>query len=133
MGDSVSAYLDGYSKIIESIYEAAVDSSKWPRFLENIARAVGGRATALVKQDYRSGYGVWDGKLAALTGTVGFDASYLKSLGEHYWMTNPWIWNSERLPEGAVTTSEMFVPNSVLERSEWYSDWLGLSEFRSMI
>lgn len=78
--------------LINLIYEAACDPTKWPEFLSAFACAVEGRGTLI----YTHNFETMDASTAPNGGfpnaVVGFDPAFLNSL-EHYNHVNVWAQN----------------------------------------
>ena len=54
----------------------------------------------------------------------GVDDADLVSYQAHYSQVNPWLRDPRLLPVSRAVTSEMLYPADLLQRSEFYSDWL---------
>jgi DNA-binding CsgD family transcriptional regulator/PAS domain-containing protein len=107
------------SELVSAIYDASLDHSRWPVFLELLAGAVGAAGTVLHLQsttDMQSGH-----VMAAL----GVDPALQREYEEYYASVNIWtIRGRDRLREGAVLTGQMVCADEELERSEYYNDYL---------
>lgn len=112
------------SMVIHLIYAAATDPSKWRTFLDRFATAVGAESVVIFMHDFRDSTVVQQDGETALMEYVRFDPAFIASYGAHYAHCNIWAQAENRMPAGQAITSEMLVPFSALQRSEFYGDWL---------
>jgi DNA-binding CsgD family transcriptional regulator/PAS domain-containing protein len=115
---------EALSMVIRLIYAAATDPSKWRPFLDRFTTAVGAEGTVLFMHDFSDSTIVQQDGETALLEYVRFDPAYIASYGAHYAHCNVWAQAEDRMPAGQAITSEMLVPFSALQRSEFYGDWL---------
>jgi DNA-binding CsgD family transcriptional regulator len=108
---------DDTEGLLDAIYEAALDGSKWDIFLRQLARSMPGTRCTLVLHDPSTQTG-------QIPTTVGWDPSYVASYNQYYASVNPWLENVNRWPVGLVVPSELRCPVPHLLRSEFYADWL---------
>lgn len=109
--------------LINLIYEAACDPTRWPEFLRAFACAVDGRGTLIYSHNFET----MDASTASESGfpnaVVGFDSAFLSSL-EHYNHVNVWAQNEALLEPGQPVTGSMLYPERELPKTEFYNDWL---------
>lgn len=109
--------------LIDLIYEAACDPTRWPEFLSAFACAVDGRGTLI----YTHNFETMDASTASDGGfpnaVIGFDPAFLSSL-EHYNHVNVWAQNEAMLAPGRPVTGSMLYPDRELPKTEFYNDWL---------
>jgi DNA-binding CsgD family transcriptional regulator len=121
----VSAHVTEQSllALINLIYEAACDPTRWPEFLSAFACAVEGRGTLI----YTHNFETMDASTASYggfpNGVIGFDPAFLSSL-EHYNHVNVWAQNETMLEPGRPVTGAMLYPERKLPKTEFYHDWL---------
>lgn len=112
-------------KFVERIYETALDPSRWAAVLSELADLYDGKAV-LFMQDLARG----DSNLAEFSR---FEPSFLESYVTYYGARSPWTDGLARLPAGTVVTEAMLAAPDVLERTEFYNDWLRPQGFYSAI
>jgi DNA-binding CsgD family transcriptional regulator len=104
-------------ELIALIYEAAMDSARWPAFLDAFERCYPGSGKALWYEHATD-------SAVSLLSTSGFDPVAMDEYARHYASLNPWTDVMQTKPSGFVNTGEMLVPKRELERSEFYCDFL---------
>jgi DNA-binding CsgD family transcriptional regulator len=115
---------EALSTLIQLIYAASTDPSKWRRFLDRFATTVGAEGTVLFMHDFSDSTVVQHDGETALMETVRFDPAFIASYGTYFARCNVWAEAEDKMPPGRAITSEMLVPFSALQRSEFYGDWL---------
>lgn len=114
--------------LINLIYEAACDPTRWPEFLSGFACAVEGRGTLI----YTHNFDTMDASTASDGGfpnaVVGFDPTFLGNLG-HYNHVNVWAQNETMLEPGRPVTGSMLYPERELPKTEFYGEWLRPQDF----
>lgn len=100
--------------IIENIYEAAADTSRWPGVLQTIADA----------------FGAQDASLSAVSPVAvpwlvapRTDPSFLQSYGQHYHPLNLFWDRMTRVPVGTAVTDQMVLRQETLRASQFYNEW----------
>ena len=107
-------------EVVGRAYQAAIDETAWPAFLERFADALGGENTALIATDLRSNQ---NRPLVC----VRTEPEQLRLYNDHYSSLNPWIFRgSADLLAGrvAVGVGDMYVKPDELVRTEFYNGWL---------
>ena len=107
-------------ELVDRAYQAGVDDSLWPTFLERFADALPGENTALLVHRL----GSTSNQAATHNHT---DPYRLRSYNEYYSALNPWIdRGSADVADGNVRVgvSEMLCTPDVLLKTEFYNDWL---------
>jgi DNA-binding CsgD family transcriptional regulator len=103
--------------LVESVYDASIDGSRWPDFLTQLAQQLGGVLPTLFIHDTRAHSG-------ALAITVGYELGTVRAYQDHFAERNLWLRSgSHLLTPGSVRTSHMMCPRRTLLSSEWYSDY----------
>ncbi len=72
----------GLTRLIGDIYDAALDSARWPGVLTQIAKFVGGQAAGLLSKDAINEFG-------NAYYQVGVDPYYVERYSDTYWKFNP--------------------------------------------
>lgn len=105
------------SAVIGNVYEAALDSSRWPDALEGIAGFVGGAAAMIFWQDSLIAkgqrYSSW-----------GDDPEYTKSYFSKYIALNPIRPVQHLIPIGRVTSISDIVGQGEMHASAFYNEWM---------
>ena len=103
--------------LIESVYDASIDGSRWPGFLSQLAQQLDGVLPTLFVHDARAHSG-------ALSINVGYEAGTVRAYQQHFAARNLWLRSgSHLLTPGSVRTSHMMCPRRTLLASEWYSEY----------
>lgn len=103
--------------LLEAIYDAAMDASKWDAFLDRLAQSIPGTQSLLVLHDPLV-------RIGRIIPSTNWDPSHVGAYNEHFGRINPWLRNVGSRPVGLVTPSELMCPVDELLRTEFYSDWL---------
>jgi DNA-binding CsgD family transcriptional regulator/PAS domain-containing protein len=104
------------SRILEVLYEAPLDTSRWEEFLRLTAAAVRGEAAALLMHDSSN----FESRMSA---EWGFHPDVSKHYAAHYGAIDVWRVAVTTSPDW-LGTSEQFVPSASLARTEFYNDLL---------
>jgi DNA-binding CsgD family transcriptional regulator/PAS domain-containing protein len=111
--------------LVATIYDAALDRTRWSEVLERIADSVQAQGSALIMQHRQSGRG--EGIFSRVDPASHVD--YFR----HFAAINPLIPASEHLRSGAVTTDRDIVPRDQFVRSEYFRDFLLPNDMSSML
>lgn len=104
--------------LIQSIYEAAFDPSRWPLFLGQYAEAIGAPGVAFVVHDR-------DDHSANVYKDYGLDPAWRKPYEEYYAARNVWMQRASAwLRPGVVTGSQQTTTDAELVTTEFYNDFL---------
>lgn len=108
---------DATDALIDRIYEAGMDISKWQAVVNQLHSIFPYSAIAL--------YGI-DLKANVFTGAVhrGFYEDYTDRYERDYSAINPFVQGFHVVPIGAVLTAAQFCTTDVLQNSAYYNDWL---------
>ncbi len=105
-------------KLVELIYDAAGDPSRWPVFLESLGCVVRTAPSALWYKDLMS-------REERVLGYVGADPAFARSYTEYYHTRNIYIIRGKnRMRPGTVCTDELLCPREEAIRSEFWNDWI---------
>lgn len=108
---------DQLGSLIEHVYDAAVETTRWPAFLSRLSSVLGGQMPSLFLHDPRTASG-------SLTINVGWDAKMARSYSEYYSERNIWLRSRpDLLRPGVVRTSHMMCLRKAFLASEWYADY----------
>lgn len=104
--------------LIVAIYEAAVDPSLWPVFLERYAEAVSADIAFLQVHDFRR-------RRSEIQAVFGMNTPFKQSYNEHYSELNVWRNHGQRLyREGRSLLDHELCPDELLKKTEFYNDYL---------
>jgi DNA-binding CsgD family transcriptional regulator/PAS domain-containing protein len=107
--------------LVGRIYDAVADGELWHAFLQDFADAVHGTTTAILFYD-------WSVPGARVDAAIRWDPEFSRRYRDYYNTVNPWIksWKANLNLAGpdSITASEQLVELSVLEKTEFYNDYL---------
>lgn len=110
--------------LIRSIYDAALDSARWPAFMESLASSLNASLGMFWMHDFSDG-SVHLGNAGGHVGVAtGLDSAALARYTNYYAGVNVWIPNASTLAEGSITVSSALYPDALLKRTEFYGDFL---------
>lgn len=112
------------AEMVVGIYEAALDAKRWNHFLAQLSVTLNSETGLIWANDFESHTGHLGGLPGVISATVGFAAEFLDSFVKYYSQRNVWLERPELHREGTVVTSSTLYPESGLEKTEWYGDWL---------
>jgi DNA-binding CsgD family transcriptional regulator len=111
--------------LIDGIYQAGMDASRWPTFMESLASTLhAGYGTLWVHDFGETPIQSQDDGLEDISVTVGLDEPARAQYQEHYAALNVWVPNTSQLKEGTVTVSSALYPDRLLEQTEFYDGYL---------
>jgi DNA-binding CsgD family transcriptional regulator len=112
------AHEDHVLELVAMIYAAAADPELWPVFLERFAETVNGGATSLLLYNT-------DERIGNVMASARCDPADLRRYNEYYASIDSWGVNGGHLlTSGGVFSGQQLCPDNVLERSEFYADFL---------
>ena len=132
---SVTSWDSGQQSValVERIYEAALDSTRWVPFMEELGASLRATIGLLWMQDFSNGSACFDKHSGSISAVTGLDSGTLDSYRAYYGARNVWIPNASKLAEGSITTSSALYPETALKGTEFYADWLrGLNAFHAV-
>lgn len=109
-------------ELIGSIYEAGMDSARWPSVMQMAMSHFGSTLGMLWTHDFT--HNRMYAPNTELSCMVASDARCASDFKEYYYSRNVWVPRSKFLPEGHTIVSSALYPESQLERTEFYADWL---------
>lgn len=104
------------SRLIDSVYDAALDAEHWPHALEGFTHFFGSSAAHLSIDNQASTHG----QLVSF----GTDPAYARSYADYYAARNVLWQRIVRDAINGVATSRMIMPTDELRKSEFYNDFL---------
>ncbi len=108
------------SRILEALYEAPLDPSRWEEFLRLTAQAAGGHAAAIFLVD--------SGNASSLVrAQTGLDPTAVRQYEKEYGAGGPWFRACTRSADW-IGPSEHFVPFAELQQTEFYNELLAPCE-----
>ncbi len=103
--------------LVPRVYEAAAHPEGWDSLLEDVARSMRGTAPGLFLLEPESG-------AALLERAPALDPGWQRAYDDHYHRVDLRRKALNGRPEGTVSAGHALVPDEVLERSEFYNDFL---------
>jgi DNA-binding CsgD family transcriptional regulator/PAS domain-containing protein len=107
--------LETFSKVIESIYDCALNPDHWQATLNTIVELCRSRSGVLGVNDLKNNRT----ELAFLTG---IDEHYQRLAEKEFGAVNPYTVPLQLVPVGGVVTSAMLVPEHELMENPWYQN-----------
>jgi DNA-binding CsgD family transcriptional regulator/PAS domain-containing protein len=101
------------SQILQALYDAPLEPSRWEDFLRLTAQASGGEAAALMLLHAES---------CSVARSVGLDPEVTRLYEQHYYRLDVWREPVTRASDW-LGTSERYVSFAELERTEFYNDF----------
>lgn len=114
----------GMPGLIRSVYDAALDASRWQEFLARFAAEFSSQTTMIFGQDFSDGSVEVTGGTTSLAAHHGVDEDSMASFAAHYCRTNVWTQDERMHHEGRIVNGSKFYPDKHLPRTEWHCDWL---------
>jgi DNA-binding CsgD family transcriptional regulator len=114
-----------FAALINAIYDAAVDFSRWPDALRLISSVCASHTTVLTRQ------GASPGESWSLAPEC--DPAYYESYCSYYHGVNPLWQRAAAASAGTIQTDAMIMPKWELVRTEFYNDFLVPQRLGSML
>jgi hypothetical protein len=108
------------SQILEALYESPLDPSRWEEFLQLVAAATAGNASAIFLVDSSSAQ-------SQVRAQWGLDPEATRQYERDYGGGGPWFHAVSRSPDW-IGPSEQFVPLAELERTAFYNELIAPCE-----
>jgi DNA-binding CsgD family transcriptional regulator/PAS domain-containing protein len=103
--------------VIDSIYDAALDETRWPDAIAAIAE----RCSAITGILYEFDVARWDSRIV---GTYRMDPEFMDDYRNHYAALDPWSRRSMVAEVGRATCTPELIADADLKRTEFYQDYL---------
>lgn len=132
---SISSWDPGQHSValVERIYEAALDSTRWVPFMEELGASLHASVGMLWMHDFSDGSDAFDNRGGSISAVIGLDPVAQDSYTGYYSACNVWLPHASKLAEGSITTSSALYPETSLKGTEFYTDWLrGLDAFHAV-
>jgi DNA-binding CsgD family transcriptional regulator len=114
-----------FAALVNGIYDAASDFSRWPDVLRSISSACASHTTVLTRQGGSPG--------ESWSFAPQCDPAYYQSYCSHYHNVNPLWQRAASASAGTVLTDSMIIPKGELVRTEFYNDFLVPQRLGSML
>jgi hypothetical protein len=103
--------------LVGMAYDAALDESKWPAFLEAFACAVGGSSSLLRSADFQTGK-------AGFVSSVGYDPVWQAAYCNHFIKSDYLVPALNQLKVGEVKSSDQILSLSGQRQTEFFNDYV---------
>jgi len=107
--------IDDFSRVVASIYDAAVEPNNWTVALHEISSAVGATGCSIVLADRT--------RPEITVESVGADPANMIAYNDYFGRLDPISTALDRMPAGTVATHDDMVSRDVVPRSEFFNDW----------
>ncbi|MGB6309781.1 MAG: hypothetical protein WBF89_18490, partial [Steroidobacteraceae bacterium] len=107
--------LELFSSLVEALYDAALDSTDWPRLAPMFARAFGAESAAIFQLDLAQG----SADLLGITGN--FDAKAISEYEAYYHQKDLWAIAMSKSPTGRAMLGNEIVGEAEFFNSEVYN------------
>ena len=111
-------------QLVSGIYDAALDSSRWPIFMESLASSLNAGVGMLWLHDFSTARYNFDNGGGNISAVTGLDSTRLAAFAAYYAERNVWVPNASQLAEGSITVSSVLYPDALLKRTEFYDGFL---------
>src|SRR5262245_41726964 len=105
-----------YLSVVEGIYDAAIDPSRWSEALNRLARPMNGGASLVMHDPLIAG--------GSCPVCSAWDRDSVARYHAYYASRNVWLNRIATRPVGKAEPAEFFLPRSDLLKTEWYNDFL---------
>jgi DNA-binding CsgD family transcriptional regulator/PAS domain-containing protein len=122
-GKPQDATLETFSKVVEAIYDCALDPTRWQNTISLIAQLCRSPTCIIAVHDYSSGRS----ELAYDVG--GYEERFIRLHEEKYAAMNPFFGPLRMLPVGIVKTRAMLVDDAEFYESKFYQEWVRPQSF----
>lgn len=111
-------------RLVGNIYDAALDSTRWPTVMGNLASSLNAGFGLLWLHDFSSSNASAEECAGDISAFSGLDLPSIAQYRDHYAGVNVWLPNASRLAEGSITVSSALYPDRLLPSTEFYNDFL---------
>jgi DNA-binding CsgD family transcriptional regulator/PAS domain-containing protein len=118
--------LELFSKVVEAIYDCALDPKRWQETVPMIAGLCASQVSIVAVHDYENGR-------SELAYQLGYDEHFVRLHEEKYAAMNPFLVPLRRQPLGAVTTQARLVADEEFYESRFYQEWCKPQRFYDSI
>jgi DNA-binding CsgD family transcriptional regulator len=117
--------LEAYSKVVEAIYDCALNPDRWREALRLISNITHSSNIFIGTSDY-------DRKRLVSFAEYGYDPAFLKVYLDKY-ADNPLITRTREKPLGQAYTFSMLRDVSALRKTRFYHEWIKAQRFGSLL
>ena len=118
--------LETFSKVVEAIYDCALDPTRWQDTIRLIAELCRSQVCIIGVHDYANGR-------SELAYNLGYEERFIRLHEEKYAAMNP-FWGAILMqPLGMVTTQAMLIDDHEFWESRFYREWCKPQRFYDMI
>jgi len=111
-------------ELIGRIYDAALDRTRWPAFMDSLASSLNAGFGNLWLHDFSNGSASFENDGGNVAAVTGLDSTMLAQYSNYFIGRNVWLPNASQLAEGSITISSVLYPDTLLKNTEFYSDFL---------
>lgn len=104
-------------KLVGMAYEAALDESKWPSFLEAVVSAMGGASALLRSHDNLN-------HSASFNASVGYDPAWQAAYCKHFVKLDYYNHMMVQYAPGRIFSSDQHIDQRALRKTEYCNDYL---------
>lgn len=104
-------------QLVGMAYDAALDESRWPSFLEAFAATVGGSSALLRSNDTQA-------KSASFNASVGYDPAWQTAYCNHFVKGDFYNHVMNQYAPGTIVSSDQHVDRRELRKTEYFNDYL---------
>lgn len=113
------------AQLVASVYDAALDPSRWRDFVSELVYAMNSTVGMIWGHDFSDKSVLIPGDASDLLfSSVGLSPTALAQFEAYYGAVNVWVQDPEKHTAGTVVHDEMMFPRSRLKRTEYWTDWL---------
>lgn len=105
-----------FSKVIEAIYDCALDPNRWQNTISLIAEQCDSQVCILGIHDYLNAR-------SELAFTLGYSDSFVRLHEEKYKEMDPFFHAIQLVPVGVVTTQAMLIDDAEFYQSRFFQEW----------
>jgi DNA-binding CsgD family transcriptional regulator/PAS domain-containing protein len=113
------SYDPRFLRLLDTLYEAALEASAWPLFLNRLCEELDGHSACLLSYDATE-------QRARANVAVGLDPTAPRVYSQHYGALDPWarsLRSAGQLKGGIVRTGESVIDRASLRKTEFYIDY----------
>jgi DNA-binding CsgD family transcriptional regulator len=116
-GDDLNVPLESFSKVVEAIYDCALDPSRWQDTLRMIADLCQSQVCHFNVHDYVNG------RTELIVG-LGYSEEFVRLHEEKYAAMNPFWVLGQMQPVGTVVTQAMLIDDAEFHEGRYYKEWV---------
>ena len=109
--------LETFSKVVEAIYDCAIDPNHWHNTIRQIAELVESKVCFLGVHDYTNAS-------SELAFQWGYDEHYIRLHEEKYKYMDPFFHAGQLVPIGTVVTQAMLIEDEEFLEGQFYKEWV---------